>query len=170
MAFRRMTMTTYLIGEVASLSGLGSKTIRYYEQIGLIPPASRRNPSHASPGYRVYSEADVKRLTLIKRAKLLDLSLEQLKQLLDAANEGCCEAVEPKFYELLQSKLQESEAKLRQLGELRDTLRDLLSRSSEPSKKLPTTDSDCFTTDCGFNLPVEAVSRSASAKSKLQHK
>ena len=163
-------MTTYLIGEVARLSGLGSKTIRYYEQIGLIPPASRRNPSHASPGYRVYSDADVRRLTLIKHAKLLDLSLEQLEQLLDAADEGCCETVEPKLHELLELKLQETEAKLRQLGELRDTLCGLLSRRSDPSKKPSTADSDCFTTDCGFNLPVESVSRSASSNSTLQNK
>ncbi len=163
-------MNTYLIGEVARRTGISSKTIRYYEGIGLIPPASRRNPSHASPGYRVYSEAEVKRLTLIKRAKLLDLSLEQLKQLLDAADEGCCEAVEPKVHELLELKLQETEAKLRQLGELRDTLCGLLSRRSDPSKKPSAAASDCFTTDCGFNLPVEAVSRSTSSKSTLQNK
>jgi DNA-binding transcriptional MerR regulator len=150
-------MTEYLIGEVARLTGINSKTIRYYEGIGLIPPASRRNPSHASPGYRVYSEADVRRLTLIKRAKLLDLSLEQLKQLLHAANEGCCEAVKPKFHALLESKLQEAEAKLRQLVELRDTLRWLLSGTSESWKKPSAAASECFTTDCGLTVPVEAV-------------
>ena len=111
-------MTTYLIGEVARLTGLRSKTIRYYEEIALIPPADRSNPSHAPPGYRVYSDPDVKRLRLIKRAKLLDLSLAQLKQLVEAADEGCCEMLEPKLHSLLKSKLQETEAKFRDLGEL----------------------------------------------------
>lgn len=81
-------MATYQIGEVAKLTGLSGKTIRHYEEIGLIPPPDRRNPSYASPGYRVYTEAEVRRLVLIKRAKLLDLSLEQLKQLVEAAGDG----------------------------------------------------------------------------------
>ena len=147
-------MTKYLIGETARLTGLSSKAIRYYEEIALIPPADRSNPSHASPGYRVYSDPDVKRLRLIKRAKLLDLSLAQLKQLVEAADEGCCEMLEPKLHSLLESKLQETEAKLRDLGELRDTLRMLSSRGAAPSERSIEA-SECFTTDCGFPLPFE---------------
>ena len=120
---------------MARLTGLNSKTIRYYEEIGLIPPAPRRNASYASAGYRVFSESDVKRLTLIKRAKLLDLSLAQLKQLVEAADDGCCDVVEPTIDTLLRSKLAETETKLQELGELRDTLRGLLSRGTGQSRR-----------------------------------
>lgn len=154
---------SYRIGEAARLSGLNAKTIRFYEEIGLIPPARRSNPSHASPGYRVYSDADLRRLGLIKRAKLLNLSLDQLKQLVEAAGEGCCENVEPQFHSLLEAKLCETKGKLRELGELRDTLSSMLrmyGRAAKPAKA----SSDCFTRDCGFTAPVEKLARRAALK------
>ena len=69
------------IGEVAELTGTTARTIRYYEEIGLLPGAEDRGQGK----HRVYSEADVERLQEIVRLKeLLGLSLEQLKQLLEA--------------------------------------------------------------------------------------
>ena len=49
---------------------------------------------------------------------------------LDVSEDSYCHAVETKFYDFVKSKLQESEAKIRQLGELRDTLHSLLQRRS----------------------------------------
>ncbi|MGN6169289.1 MAG: MerR family transcriptional regulator [Solirubrobacteraceae bacterium] len=68
------------IGEVAELTGTTPRTIRYYEEIGLLRGADRAHGKH-----RAYSEADVERLREIVRLKeLLGLSLEQLSQLLEA--------------------------------------------------------------------------------------
>jgi DNA-binding transcriptional MerR regulator len=68
------------IGEVAELTGTTPRTIRYYEEIGLLPGADRAHGKH-----RWYSQADVARLGEIVRLKeLLGLSLEQLSQLLEA--------------------------------------------------------------------------------------
>jgi DNA-binding transcriptional MerR regulator len=68
------------IGEVAELTGTTPRTIRYYEEIGLLRGAERAHGKH-----RCYSEADVERLREIVRLKeLLGLSLEQLSQLLEA--------------------------------------------------------------------------------------
>jgi DNA-binding transcriptional MerR regulator len=68
------------IGEVAELTGTTPRTIRYYEEIGLLTGAERAHRKH-----RCYSEADVERLREIVRLRdLLGLSLDQLSQLLEA--------------------------------------------------------------------------------------
>ncbi|HEU4738535.1 MAG TPA: MerR family transcriptional regulator [Solirubrobacterales bacterium] len=69
------------IGEVAKLAGTTPRTIRYYEEIGLLPVAGGRQPGT----HRTYAEADVERLTELLRLKdLLGLSLEELKELVEA--------------------------------------------------------------------------------------
>lgn len=69
------------IGEVARLAGTTPRTIRYYEEIGLLPTAKGRQPG----AHRTYAEADVERLTELLRLKdLLGLSLEELKELVEA--------------------------------------------------------------------------------------
>jgi len=69
------------IGEVAKLAGTTPRTIRYYEEIGLLPSGGDREPG----AHRTYAEADVERLTELLRLKdLLGVSLEELKQLIEA--------------------------------------------------------------------------------------
>lgn len=69
------------IGDVARLVGTTPRTIRYYEEIGLLP----QEPARPSGGHRVYTEAEVERLREVMRLKdLLGVSLEQLKTLLAA--------------------------------------------------------------------------------------
>ncbi len=69
------------IGEVAKLAGTTPRTIRYYEEIGLLPVSGGREPG----AHRSYAEDDVERLTELLRLKdLLGLTLEELKQLAEA--------------------------------------------------------------------------------------
>jgi DNA-binding transcriptional MerR regulator len=69
------------IGEVAELTGTTPRTIRYYEEIGLLPGTDDRPQGQ----HRYYTEADVERVKEIVRLRdLLGLSLEQLSQLLEA--------------------------------------------------------------------------------------
>jgi len=69
------------IGEVAKLAGTTPRTIRYYEEIGLLPAAGGREPG----AHRTYAQAEVERLTEVLRLKsLLGLSLDELKDLLEA--------------------------------------------------------------------------------------
>lgn len=65
------------IGRAAELSGLPAKTIRYYEDIGLV------SASRAANGYRDYAQADVHRLSFLHRARTLGFSIEDCRQLLD---------------------------------------------------------------------------------------
>lgn len=68
------------IGEVAERVGVTPRTIRYYEEIGLLPGGSREKGAH-----RLYDDADVERLTELTRLRdLLNLSLDELKELVEA--------------------------------------------------------------------------------------
>lgn len=65
------------ISQAASATGLSSKTIRFYEQQGVIPPAAR-----AANGYRYYDEQQLQRLRFIKRARDMGFSLDESRELL----------------------------------------------------------------------------------------
>ncbi|WP_327147332.1 MerR family transcriptional regulator [Nocardia sp. NBC_01329] len=67
------------IGPVAERTELSIKTIRHYEEVGLVTPSAR-----SAGGFRLYTAADVDRLLIIRRMKPLGFSLAEMKQLLDA--------------------------------------------------------------------------------------
>lgn len=70
--------TRMQIGDVAERTGLSLRTIRYYEEIGLLPAASR-----SAGGFRLYAHEAVERLLVIKHMKPLDFSLDQMRELLE---------------------------------------------------------------------------------------
>jgi DNA-binding transcriptional MerR regulator len=71
------------IGQVGKLLGLNPKTIRYYEEIGLLP-----KPKRTRGGYRLYSPADVERINFIRQARALGLSLDEIRGLLRLRDAG----------------------------------------------------------------------------------
>jgi len=87
------------VGEVARSLHLNPRTIRYYEARGLLPKAHR-----SAAGYRLYGEEDVARLQLIRRARLMGLSLAETKPLADWAADGQCNALAPHLLALLESR------------------------------------------------------------------
>ena len=75
------TSTNLRIGDVAKLAGTTPRTIRYYEEIGLLPEA----PERPAGGHRLYTPAEVERLREVMRLKeLLGVTLDELKDLLTA--------------------------------------------------------------------------------------
>ncbi|AJP05715.1 MerR family transcriptional regulator [Streptomyces cyaneogriseus subsp. noncyanogenus] len=66
------------IGEVAERTGLSLRTIRHYEEAGLVIPSAR-----SKGGFRLYTESDVERLMVIRRMKPLGFSLEEMRDLLE---------------------------------------------------------------------------------------
>ncbi|WP_327418213.1 MerR family transcriptional regulator [Streptomyces sp. NBC_01233] len=69
------------IGEVAARTELSLRTIRHYEETGLVAPSAR-----SQGGFRLYTETDVQRLMVIRRMKPLGFSLDQMRDLLDATD------------------------------------------------------------------------------------
>ncbi|GAA4874793.1 MerR family transcriptional regulator [Saccharopolyspora cebuensis] len=66
------------IGEVAERTGLSLRTIRYYDEVGLVVPSAR-----SQGGFRLYTEPDIDRLGTVQRMKPLNLPLEEMRELLD---------------------------------------------------------------------------------------
>lgn len=75
-----MTGEHHRIGEVADRVGLSLRSIRYYEEVGLVAPSGRTDG-----GFRLYTEADVARLSLVKALKPLGMPLGTMRELLECA-------------------------------------------------------------------------------------
>lgn len=108
-----------MIGELAARAGVHTSTVRYYEEVGVMPP-----PQRTQNGYRMYDETDVERLRFITRARDLDFSLEEIKEVLDLRERGNA----PCAYVLAQIdvKLMEIEQRMENLTRLRAELRNLM--------------------------------------------
>jgi len=111
---------TKLIGSVAKESGVPIKTIRYYEELGLLKTSGR-----TEGGFRIFSPDVLVRLNFIKRAQRLGLSLAEIKDFLDIHDQGelPCEHVQIK----LEDKISEIEQQIQQLQILKLELKGLLS-------------------------------------------
>lgn len=107
------------IGDVAEQSGLPAKTIRYYEDIGLIHPARSAN------GYRCFSQTDLHKLVFLGRARALGFSIEDCRLLLGLYEDDARESADVKALAL--EHLGTIEAKIAALEAMRSTLRDLVS-------------------------------------------
>jgi DNA-binding transcriptional MerR regulator len=114
------------IGEVASFSGLPVKTIRYYEELGLLSPVVTRTSS----GYRLFDFQVLKRLDFIKRAQSLGMSLKEIQEFLEIHDRGelPCSEVKQHIY----AKLQAIDQQISALELLRSELQELLSDWKEP--------------------------------------
>lgn len=110
------------IGEVASVSGLPVKTIRYYEEIGLLMPTVERSQSS---GYRLFTPQVLNRLAFIKRSQSLGLSLSEVQQILQVHDHGEVPCGEVKQH--LEAKVAEINRQIEALETLRTELQGILS-------------------------------------------
>ena len=107
------------IGEASKASRVSAKMIRYYEQIGLIPPAER-----SDSGYRAYTPADVHRLHFIRRARDLGFSVAGIGDLLNLWNDQSRQSADVK--RLAQRHIAELDRRIEDLRQMADTLRALI--------------------------------------------
>ena len=110
------------IGELATLGGVPTQTIRFYERRGLLP-----KPTRLPNGYRSYAESAVERINFIRRAQAAGLTLAEIDSILgvrDAGRSPCSHVAG-----LLTSKLEEVENRIDELAVLRDELTGLVERS-----------------------------------------
>ena len=109
------------IGEAASESGVPAKTIRYYESIGLIPPAVR-----AENGYRNYSPFDIETLKFIQHARRLGFSVKDVDGLLELWRDKSRTSADVKALAL--KHISDVEKRIAELQSIRNTLIDLTDR------------------------------------------
>jgi MerR family mercuric resistance operon transcriptional regulator len=120
------------IGELAQLTGLSIKTIRYYERRALL-----EQPPRTESRYRLYGPEEVARLRFVQRAKLLGLTVEEIRVLVELAarcNEG---EIVPRLEEVLEAKLEETERKMAELAGFRQNLLYYRERAEELREGMP---------------------------------
>jgi len=112
-----VTEKMHQIGEVAEAVGLSLRTIRHYEELGLVPPSGR-----SAGGFRLYTDADIERLRLVKKMKPLDFSLEEMRELLEVRDRLDAEAGGTEQVELVERLELFAAAAERRCQMLRDQL------------------------------------------------
>ncbi len=108
------------IGQVAQRAEVGIETVRFYERQGLL-----LEPARKASGYRQYTKDVVRRLRFIRRAKELGFSLKEIGELLDLRFDPAATCAEVK--ERTQAKLDDIEAKIRDLQRMKKALAKLTS-------------------------------------------
>jgi MerR family copper efflux transcriptional regulator len=108
------------ISQVAQRSGVPAKTIRYYEEIGLIRPLRSAN------GYRVFREQDLHKLAFVGRARALGFHIEDCRTLVALYEDDSRESAQVKA--VAQDHLRAIDDKIAQLQTMRETLADLVQR------------------------------------------
>ena len=114
------------VGQLAEVTSVPAKTIRYYEQVGVLPA-----PSRSAAGYRQYYRRDIHRLLFIRRARSLGLPLAQLRDLTAGFEGEGCATMRPRLQRLVAEQLR---AVLQQIAELHELERQL----TDVSKRLET--------------------------------
>ncbi|MDA8262843.1 MAG: heavy metal-responsive transcriptional regulator [Actinomycetota bacterium] len=107
------------IGELAASSGLAPKTIRFYEEIGLLPPAEREHN-----GYRAYDESAIQRLLFVRHAQAAGLTLREIAQVLAIRSEGLAPCVHVRG--VLQRHLSQVDSRLAELQATRAELEEAI--------------------------------------------
>lgn len=149
-----------LISELGRRLNVNPKTIRYYEEIGLLP-APARTPS----GYRVYSDRDSERLAFILRAKALDFSLEEIGEILALRERG--EAPCPYVLHQIETKIAQVDQKIEQLHWLRAELEELRAEAGTlPPDKIAAKGRICHLIENHDLLPIEDIAGPSSSQER----
>jgi len=142
---------TLTIGQVAKATGVAAKTIRYYEEIGVLP-----TPSRTGSGYRQYDESGVQRLRFIRRARSLGLPLQELKTLTTMLNGVPRRALRPRLLELVRGQLSAVKQQIAELQLLQRELERVLQRPVAPASERRARGCRCLEIDPARGRPAVA--------------
>jgi len=110
------------IGDLAKKAGTTMRTIRYYEQLGLIAPVAR-----TKGGFRLYEEDEVRKIRVIKNLQHLDTPLAQVKAFFDERHQGrVASEIAPGIASLLHRQLKEMETRIAQYRARQASLRETI--------------------------------------------
>ena len=152
------------IGELKNRSGISVKTIRYYEELGLIETAGR-----TEGGFRLFTPEAIARLAFIKRSQRLGLSLQEIGEILQIHDRGKlpCDEVKQK----LQTKVLEIEQRIAELQTLKTQLVALIDTSQSPFRSSNQANEEmiCPIIQQDFNFsPEDAVKIQNKTKVELE--
>ena len=145
------TQRGYTIGQVSQRTGIPAKTIRYYEDVGLLP-----RPARGENQYRRYSQADLNRLLLLRRIRLLGAPLAQAKTLLAGATDARCVDAQEALLTLVDDRLAALDQQIAELLALRDQIHDYRRELESCRSDAETAFSDCADIRCIGALSEEA--------------
>ncbi len=100
------TQSTMHIGDLAEATGLSLRTIRHYDEIGLLPATTR-----SEGGFRIYTDEDLQRMLVIRSMKPLGFTLEEMAELLDTVDTLAANPDDPSTRERLAGYLRQATAK-----------------------------------------------------------
>lgn len=153
--------TTYKINEVSKRSGFTPATLRYYEELGLLP-----TPSRTDAGYRLYDDKALERLAFIARAKQLGCSLEETADLVVAWEGGECGPIQDRLQRLVAEKLTAAQTQIVELLTLTTELQDAAA-ALEGHRPQGPCDDECgcatVSVDDGGRRPVRLSTKPANA-------
>jgi len=107
----------HTVKQVAQRVDLPARTVRYYDSIGLVSPQTR-----SEAGYRLYGPEDEGRLHFVRQAKRIGFSLDEIRELIAAAQRGCCGELVPELERLLADKVVQVDAQIADLHAFRGRL------------------------------------------------
>ncbi len=125
-----------LIGEIASATGTTTKTLRFYEQVGLLPPTAR-----TAGGYRSYGAETCERIDFIHRGRAAGLTLAQIREILairDGGRPPCADV-----YDLLTEQLAQIDDQISRLKNLKATVTALRNNAADADPQSCPADDIC---------------------------
>jgi DNA-binding transcriptional MerR regulator len=127
------------IGKAARVLGMKPKTIRYYEEAGVVPGPDREAGGWLSAGRRVYDEKAIERLRFVKHARELDFSLSEIRELLASYESGppCGCAARPFLRTLVERKIGVVDETIKRLTGLLAELKEMQERVASMEGKGP---------------------------------
>ncbi len=111
------------IGQLAQITGVPAKTIRYYEQVGVLSA-----PRRSEAGYRQYAQRNTHRLLFIRRARALGLSLHHITTLTATLDSGSCGTMRPQLLDLVRTQLHTVQQQIAEFQLLQQQLEQLSDR------------------------------------------
>lgn len=114
-------MNKYSISQVAKITGMPAKTLRFYEEEGVI-----KSPERSENGYRFFSEENLEEIRLIKYARDLGLPLSEIKKLTVGCENGECQHSKEYTQKNIERYVDLLTERLKQMENLRSRLRNLL--------------------------------------------
>ena len=136
-------MEIWTIGEVATQSGVPASTIRYYEEIELLPPAARVN------GRRRYDEAILPKLNIIRLAQQAGFTIAEIQMLVHDFPAGTAPSV--RWQVMAQQKLEELDERLKTIQSMKTILEQTLQCQCETLEACGVSDRDSVEVDVKLN-------------------